>query len=472
MPMISRTLALSLLLILVPVWPAAAAPTAAVAEPHLQPVTLAPGGPERNTLLRVRVRGVEPDTKARAEVTVDLGGASGFADVRVSSGFSASPVQACRRTGEKVLCSWTATSGIDFPALITALPKKTATIGDAAEIAVSARIGDGVVSSAATMIRVGERTGLAAGQARTIKAAAGRKVTFTPIVRNPGVTKIDGAVLVLPVNSRLLAPSSYRNCRYGSGLICTFDTELQPGRRYTLSQPITLRTPSDTVPGSAVRLVEQWMTKTERDEIEDGAAGSGELLRLRPMTVAPPRVLPDAGFATTTLTVTGDRRPTLTAVGVRREVAVGDEVTLSPGLVNFGPGTLRPGLFPNNRLAVATRMPGNVVAGDAGGCELSDGVHRCLLDQDLGPGQQASFPIEVQVAADCGDPGHVEMQEELPGSVRSTAELRADVRGATCGAVTALALPITGSGAGLGGFLLVVAGLLAVLGARRPIENR
>src|ERR1044071_4395877 len=104
MPMISRTLAMSLLLVLMPVWPAAAAPTSAAAEPHLQPVTLPPGGPERNPLLRVRLRDVEPATKARAEVTIDLGTASGFADVRVASGFSASPSRACRRTGERVLC--------------------------------------------------------------------------------------------------------------------------------------------------------------------------------------------------------------------------------------------------------------------------------------------------------------------------------------------------------------------------------
>ena len=467
--MICRTLAVSLLLVLVPVWPAAAASTAAVAEPHLQPITLAPGGPERNTLLRVRLKDVERGTKARADVTVDLGGVSRFADVRVAPG-PPSRARPCHRTGEKILCSWVATaSGIEFPALITVVPRKTARVGDTADVTASAKIGDGVVSSGSTVIRVGGSAGLVAGQARKIKAPAGRSITFTPIVRNAGTTKIDGAVLLFPASSRLLGPSSYRNCRYGPALTCTFDTELQPGRRYALSQPLTLRTPADTVPGSAVRLVEQWMTRAEWNETDDGPPGSGAALMLLPMTVAPPRALPDDSFATTTLTVTGTRRPTLTAVGVRRDAAVGDEVTLSPGLVNFGPGTLRPDLFPNNRLAVATRMPGNAVAEDAGDCLLSAGVHRCLLDRDLGPGQQASFPIDVRVASDCGDPGHVEVQEELPGSVRSTADLLVDVPGATCGAVAAASLPITGPRTGLVGTLLVVIGLLAVLGARRPV---
>jgi hypothetical protein len=467
--MISRALAVSLLLVLLPAWPAAAAPPAATAEPHVQPVTLAPGGPSRNTLLSVRTRNVEPGTKARVEVTVDLGGVSAFADVRVGPGVPARETRTCRRTEEKILCSWTAAlEPFEFPAVLTVSPRTTAKVGDTAELAMSARVGDGAVGAGTTVIQVGEGPGLTAGQDRKVEAVPGRSVTFTPVVRNDGSTKIDGAVLVFPVNTRLLGPSSYRNCRYGLGLICTFDTELLPGRRYALAKPVTLRTPIDTVPGSAVQLVEQWITKAQWADADHGTAGTGAPLALQSLS-ATAKAPPHDDFATTTLTVTGKRRPTLTAVGVRRDAAVGDEVTLSPGLVNFGPGTLRPGLFPNNALAVAAGLPENVVAGDSGACSPSTGLHYCVLDEDLGPGDQATFPIGVQVASACGEPGRVEVRDELSGKSGSVAKLSIDVPGSTCHTGAASALPITGPGAGLTGLLLIVAGLLAVVGVRRPV---
>src|SRR5690242_19112196 len=84
----SRVLVAMLLLVLLPVAPAVAAPATATLVPRLGPVTLAPGGPEKHTLLWVRLGDAERGTSASLEVTADLGGATAFADVRIEPGLS------------------------------------------------------------------------------------------------------------------------------------------------------------------------------------------------------------------------------------------------------------------------------------------------------------------------------------------------------------------------------------------------
>ncbi|HET6482875.1 MAG TPA: hypothetical protein VFG35_22960 [Actinoplanes sp.] len=505
MSLISRVAAIGLFLALLPVSPALAAPTSAVAEPHVQPVTLTPGGPEKNTLIWVRTRNVEPGTRARVEVTVDLGGATGFADVRVGPGFlSTKPTSAkldglvvdepdtataCLRTGEKILCSWTATlsaaTSFEYPALLSVVPKKTAKIGDTAGVTMSAKLGEGAASTGTTVFRVGEGVDLAAGADRVLRAAPGRPIKFTPAVRNAGATTIDGAVLILPADPRLLGPSSYRNCRYDFGLICTFDNALQPGLRYALAKPITLRAPADAVPGSAVRMVDQWMTKAEWAETEQteyGTPGTGAPLTLDvvvPSLDDKPQVdvLPENNYTATTFTVTGKRRPALAAAGVRRTAAIGGSFVLSPGLANFGPGTLRPDMFPNNRLGVTVLLPANVtVHSEPENCfPGEDDVRYCLLGREVGAGQRATFPFQVTVADNCGDSGRIEFADRLPdqdGVVakgRENAQLSVNVPGATCAATV---LPITGPGAGgvaLIGVLLVALGLALALVHRRSV---
>ncbi len=500
MPLIFRAAALSLLLVVLPLQPAAAAPPAATAEPHLGQVTLATGGPEKNILLWVRLKNVVLGEPVPVEVTVDLGGATSFADIQIGPGFDLpdgpsgidlvvdpdDQVSPCRRTGEKILCSWTtapsAAAPLIAPAVLTLTPGDSAKAGDRADVTMTAKVGDGAVTNGSSVIRMGEGVDLVADEDMTIKAAPGQAVKLGPTVRNAGTTTVEGVALALVVNPLLLGRTSYRNCRYDIFMICSFDTKIEPGRRYALSTPLTLRAPADSVPGSAAYLASQWMTTSEYEDFQPddfGTPGTGGTLTLEATGAAQDdqpqaEVRPENNYTNIEFTVSGTRRPRLAAVGSSAAAPVGDHRTLSAGVMNFGPGTLRPSLFWNNSLYVAVRMPGNVVtAGEPAACdpEKSDDQRYCRMEQDLGAGQRASFAFPVTVAGQCGDPGMVEVLTETDEGAgldrnRKLASLSVSVPGATC-----VALPITGPGAGrtgLAGVALIAVGLLlAVRRTRR-----
>jgi hypothetical protein len=523
MPLFSRVLAVSLLVVLLPPQPAAAAPTTATLKPYAPPLTLAPGSDTRYTAIDVRSENAEPYTSVRLEVTVDLGGATSFADVSIEPGFGTTRSGSteivvepgdtstpCERADEKITCSWTSTPSSEIvdqtPALLAVKPLKTARTGDRAVLTMAARIGDGAVTNGTSVIQVGEGVNLVSDGEQTVKAAPGKTVRTTPAVLNGGKTAINGVVLVLDSHPRLIGPSSYRNCRYYFGMICTFDTTLEPGRRYALSSPVTLHSPADTVPGSVAPIDLAWITPADWASTElgdSGRAGTGPPLTLKPLAAAQdatPQVDVDLedNFATIKFTVTGKRKPSLSAIGARLDAATSDRRTLTAGLMNFGPGTLRPDLFRNNSLGVAVRLPGNVAVEEepysdcysvnvgppvappsppaapssTGADELSS-EWLCDLNRDLGPGQRATFPFLVTVADECGTPGQVEIIQNDDGIVghrRKVVPLSVNVKGAKCAAV---ALPITGPAAGwtaLAALVLIAAGLgLAVRRTRRPV---
>ncbi|WP_250032052.1 hypothetical protein [Paractinoplanes maris] len=494
MSLISRVLAIALLLVLLPMRPASAAPTAAIAEPHLGSVTLAPRGPDKITLLAVRTSNITPGAGQRLQVTVDLGAAAAFAEAEVASlrspldlpdldgGSSSAPVAPpCRPTGAKIVCSWTSTffgtTSLEPLGLVTVSARDAAQVGDEAEVTVTARIGDGETRTGTSMFRVGEGVDLAAGPDRQVEVPPGKTATARPVISNAGSTTIDGAVFVLDADRRLLGSSTHRNCRYGTAVICVFDTELEPGHSYGFSKPLTLRSPADAIPGSEVEITEYWLTRAEWDDANaifpetDGVPGTGPALTLEPLasgSVAKPQtdVSPENNSSGLTLTVGGRGWPHLVAVGARRSAAVGASLTLSPGMVNFGPGTLHPELFPNNQLAVVASLPGNVEALEyADDCfsESDDGsVLYCPLVRSLAAGRRVTYPVRVEVADDCGDPGRVEVPDQWSDDsdhrTKNVAQLTVTSPGARC-----TALPITGPAAGwtaLGGIALVAVGLL------------
>jgi len=518
MPLISRALAVALLLVLLPLRPAAAAPTTATLEPHVAPITLAPGSNTRYTVIDVRSANAGSGILVRLEVTVDLGGATKFADVSVEPGFGMTGTEGgevvvepgntstpCHRADETITCSWTSTPSSETvfqsPAVLAVKPRNTARAGDSAVLTMSARIGDGAVTAGTSVIRIGEGVDLVSDGEQTVKATPGRSVRTTPTVRNGGRTAIAGVVLALSAHPRLLRQSSYRNCRYYFGMVCTFDTTLEPGRRYALSAPVTLHSPADTVPGSVASVELAWITPTEwaeTDPGDSGRLGTGAPLTLRPLATAQDAspqadVNLEDNFASIEFAVTGTRKPSLSAIGSRLSAATSDRRTLTTGLMNFGPGTLRPDLFRNNSLSVAVRLPTNVaVEEDAGsGCysagfdfpsaapstpaarsEQADEWY-CNLNRDLGPGQRMNFSFLVLVEDDCGTPGQAEIlpdDDGIIGRSRKVVPLSVNVAGAACAAV---ALPITGPAAGwtvLAAVVLIAAGIgLVVRRTRRPV---
>lgn len=508
MSMISRLLT-GVLLAIVPTVPAGAAPPAPAAEPRLGRLTLGPGGPEKLTLLWVRPEHVTPATEHRVRLTVDASAVTRFADVDLalidhsvaitadearSSGPGPGP---CRRSAGTFSCDWTATffqeGSLEPVAVLVARPRSAAATGDQGEIVVTTRLGDGPARTGTSAVRIGQGVDLAAGEPIEVRAAPGRTVTATPTVR-VGAAGVDGVVLVLDADQRLLGRSSHRNCRYyGTAVVCTFATALQPGRSYAVTTPFVLRPPADAVPGSEAPLRHQWLTAADwadwRASIPDddlGAPGTGDELALVEVTAAQsdPQVdvQPLNDSSVITLTVAGAGRVDLAAVGSRHTAAVGSAVVLTAGVRNRGPGTLRPDLFPNNAVAATVRLPRNVRPTDADSLcgrawDVGEVVeYHCELRGTLAPGHQATFGFPVETVDDCGTAGSVEVADRLPGVAFGRATGRGDdvaaitvrVPGARCGA-----LPITGPaarGLALAGSVLIAVGLvLAVRRVRRPV---
>ena len=255
------------------------------------------------------------------------------------------------------------------------------------------------------------------------------------------------------------------------------------------------------MPGSVASVELAWITPTEwaeTDPGDSGRLGTGAPLTLRPLATAQDTspqadVNLEDNFASIEFAVTGTRKPSLSAIGSRLSAATSDRRTLTTGLMNFGPGTLRPDLFRNNSLSVAVRLPTNVaVEEDAGsGCysagfdfpsaapstpaarsEQADEWY-CNLNRDLGPGQRMNFSFLVLVEDDCGTPGQAEIlpdDDGIIGRSRKVVPLSVNVAGAACAAV---ALPITGPAAGwtvLAAVVLIAAGIgLVVRRTRRPV---
>jgi hypothetical protein len=508
MRLLLRGLTTVLLLLCLSPRPAEAAPSAEI-EAYLGKITLAPSGAEKTTLLWVRLADATPDTEHHFELTVDVGAAAAFADVDLVMDFvdvttttqaadetqtSAAPDRgSCSRTASVFTCAWDAALHSDGPptsvGLASARPTENAKTGDSAPIVIKARVDGGSWTTRESVIRVGEGVDLAAGEEEEITAAPGRAASATPVIRNVGEKPINGAWMYLASDARLLTPSSYSNCRYDDGsVLCEFDTVLQPGRSYGLSEPVTLRPPANSVPGSRAEAVIEWIITTEAEDWSEflpppGTYGTSAPLTLQEMqgalSVPEADVRPQNDSSAINLTVAGTTRPDLAAIGARRTVAVGDKVTIDVGVRSLGPGTLQPDLYDNNVVATRVVLPGNVaVSSTDPRCEPSGGEVAnefwCESRDNMVRGQSAAFNFVLDVEQPRGEAGSVTVADgfadgaytNATGRTNDVAEIVLAVPGAD--GPDRPGLPITGPGVRwplIGGLTLVLAGLL--LAARR-----
>jgi hypothetical protein len=491
------------LLILLPE-PAAGAPGAPTLEARLGQITVAPGGPVKTTLLWLQPSAVAGTTR-HFTLMLDFGPVAAFAEVEV--GFSAISVREirtssaepdgpCGRTTTTVVCTWDgvvyANEGLYPVGYVTARPKAAARTGDSGEIAVTGRVDAGPATTTTSALRVGAAVDLAAVAGIEVTARPGATATAAPMVRNTGKVATGGAVMLLDADPRLVSASSHRNCRYSPGTtICLFDTPLAPGRRYAVSEPLRLHPPADSVPGSRAHVYVQWMTPTEWSdwtglfpETFFGRPGTGPPLALTMAATAleAPQadVRPENDSAPITLTVAGAGHPDLAAIGARLSATVGEDVAITVGLRNLGPGTLHPDLYANNQVSARIELPGAVTAtedlpecgGTWDGEKMLD--YSCAITVVLPPGRQAGFTIPARVGRSRDRTGRVEVVDVLPaaagqratGQRNNVAPIVIEVAGAD--------LPITGPGpVGLGGagLALIAIGLLAVRRLRNSIDR-
>ncbi len=494
----------AILLLTLPAGAAVAAPAESTLEPHLGGLTLAPGGPEKLTLLWVRATG-DALTEHHFQVTVDYGAVAGFADVDMALGAlsvtskmrAADDIQSspdtsdspCTPEGTTFTCEWDdvlyTSDAMYAVALVVAEPKDSAVTGDSGKIQVTARIDDAAASAVEANVQVGEGVDLAAGTEQEVEAQPGGTASTTPVVRNAGSTPVDGVVMFLDADPRLLGDTSYSNCLYGDGeVVCSFDTTLAADQSYAVADPITLEPPADSVNGSQALAVVQWMTATEWADWKDalpegflGDAGTGDPLELTEVAAAQgaPQsdVEPRNDSGTITLTVTGADDPDLAALGAHVSGA-SSEVAIAVGTRNLGPGTLHPDLYPNNQVAAEIRLPGNVTAVDVDPrCGDRGDGYVCYATRPMAPGGRDTFTFALRVDGKNGSAGQIEVADVLPSiaGVKAAAQENnvASIVVTGSGAV----LPVTGPDAlrhaAEGAAFVVVGLLLAVRRHRRPV---
>jgi hypothetical protein len=282
---------------------------------------------------------------------------------------------------------------------------------------------------------------------RPISLTAGYPAKFDLPVRNIGTGPATGAVMSLLIDTRFLATKSYRNCTVDDLFLhCTFDTTLEPHRYYGLSEPLTLRTPADSITGSVVRTAVTWWTTAEYEALpqlppEDGAKtdperppyiwisepvdprwGAAPELRLKELA-GPPDAPPPAKVWDDFLEEWVDAEPELdmTVVeGRSADLAISGVRTVTPDgrgtvrvtLTNHGPGRLYPSLYPNNSLNLVSTFPGGEAVAAPERCWLPpEGTEvQCSSTTSIGRGEHETLDIGVRVAKTQAGPGLVQIE--------------------------------------------------------------
>ncbi|WP_306208961.1 COG1361 family protein [Actinoplanes sp. RD1] len=344
----------------------------------LDAITVAPGQKEKIALLLGTLGEREqPIRSHRLTYTVDLTAAADLVDlefggfpIMIIAGDDESP---CERSGAVLSC---AVSGIRpvggelfSMGWFFVNPTATATPGATGSITVTAKLDGQAAVTSTSPVRVAESVNLAAANTSLATSAPpGELASIQPRVRNAGKNTIEGTVLQLGIARDLVATDA-SNCWFDVVVSCVFDTPLEPGRTYGLSAPVQLRPPADAAGGSVAETTAQWLTMSEwedvRSMIRGGAstAGTGAPLTLVPLGASAglPQVdpKPASEYVELILTVRG-KRPNLAAVAGSAEIPPGGRRTFRMGMVNLGPGTLRPDLFTNNANFTALSLPHGV----------------------------------------------------------------------------------------------------------------
>ncbi|HEX8627850.1 MAG TPA: LPXTG cell wall anchor domain-containing protein [Catenuloplanes sp.] len=278
--------------------------------------------------------------------------------------------------------------------------KAKAKAGEAAKLKITAQF-DGVrpVSYEST-VRIGEGVDLAAGETPRISTRIGERVDLRPEVRNVGKLAATGAVLVLPGDAGLPLAKRFTNCTYGDVVACTFPENLEPGKGYRISAPLTATVPRDMPAPSTVTLLGMWLTPDDWNllretlEISVGAPGAGSALALTPTTTKAARVpQTDIDMLNNGLVyeiaVTGANPADVAAIGATVTGGRGATVPLTVGVRNNGPATIN-ATMPRNFTFVGVTVPARttVVKVDENCLPTWD------KDEELGAPEYVCFPAE------------------------------------------------------------------------------
>jgi LPXTG-motif cell wall-anchored protein len=232
--------------------------------------------------------------------------------------------------------------------------KSDAKPGQKAELAVKA-VGDGMTASRTVSVTVAEGVDLQSEPEDSFEAEPGATAGLVgTVVRNSGPETAHGAVLRLQSDYFSPYAGNFSNCENVEGLaaICTFDTDLVPGRSYRLSTPLPVKVDKEARTGSELYNYVDWWTKDDwalvanEYPVPPGAPGTGGKLSLVEESSARQSLVPQTdvekwnSFTEVSITVLGDNTADLAATGATATGRVGDKVKVSPGFRNLGPATV------------------------------------------------------------------------------------------------------------------------------------
>jgi hypothetical protein len=205
-------------------------------------------------------------------------------------------------------------------------------------------------------VTIAEGVNLTAGPDLALQSKPGGQVAMPATVRNSGTTTVHETVFdtSLPYDAFTFT-KRYSNCGYaGSWVVCRFHDDLLPGKEYTLSEPMVLGTRPDTPAPQTLAAYLHWETAADADTwlqdtfpggtLTPGSAGDLHLVA-KPATLsaqAATQTDPANGdnFAFARISVTGDNRGDLAAVGTTVKGAAGTTVTARIGIQNLGPARI------------------------------------------------------------------------------------------------------------------------------------
>lgn len=389
--------------------PASAAPAGTEATIFVRDLTLPAGGEAVDEIFDVLLFADTAGWADEVAVTFDVSGAD-VADIEIpKEDCTTAAVVRCVLPGPYPVIQrpkdglfLTTVGGI----WMSLTPKAGASVGDTGTLTVTVQADDGPVTTRTATIRIGEAVNLTAVDDTKKSVAPGGTVELQPRVRNTGPAAVDGLTALFSADDDALAGTDFGNCTYGLEIACTFDTTLAAGDTYRISEPFTVTTPPDSVAGSETTFVAQWLTAAEWEDwratyesFSDGEPGTGPDLELEEVASSAAGVPQadtdhDDNGTYTAMTVTGARRPDITAFGDAISGRPGDVRTLTAGFVNQGPGTLHNPPFDNNAPWVYLTLPV--------GISVQAADKRCisLTDDDVPDGFPSMPPSE-----DAGVPG-------------------------------------------------------------------
>ncbi|WBB65625.1 LPXTG cell wall anchor domain-containing protein [Micromonospora sp. WMMD812] len=259
---------------------------------------------------------------------------------------------ACETSGQVVHCE-TDLVDLDSPWLgIYVAGNHDAQPGQTGQLKLAMTSGGRTVHTTSA-VTVAETVDLQTSAELNVSGAPGSKVGMPATVRNGSETTSHGAVLLMNGDYLVGYAGNFSNCQDSdySGVLCTFDEDLEPGKSYRLSAELPFQLQKDVRTDATLLAGSVWWTKDDwkiisADWPQDGKPGTGEKLRLveqagaRALTV--PQTDPDmmSNYTDISVRVTGNNPADLSAKGATASGKKGDVVQVRPSATNLGPALL------------------------------------------------------------------------------------------------------------------------------------